>query len=234
MVHIHKTLRCPLPMNEKECLLNNLHSLADAIVAMFGPHCEACVHDLTRLHSSLVYIRGEVTHRSPGAPATDLLVKMVNNQQHLGNVHSYRTVAADGRTLKSTTTLVRDGSGQAVAALCINFDTTELAIAAQALQPFLAPEQAPATPPAETFAHSTGETVEALFHQAARHIGKHPQTMSRVEKAHLVALLEADGLFHFKGAVEQVAKLLGVTRYTVYNHLKKARKNNAHNHEEHA
>lgn len=219
-------------MTEKECLLNNLHRLADAIVAMFGPHCEACVHDLTSLQHSLVYIRGDVTHRQPGAPATDLLMKLINSPQQSGDVHSYRSVATDGRTLKSTTTLLRDGSGRAVAALCINFDTTEFAIAGQALQPFLDHPESPALPPAETFAHSPAETVEALFHQAVQCIGKHPQTMSRQEKAHLVALLDGDGLFYFKGAVEQVAKLLGVTRFTVYNHLKKARKNNSLNHEE--
>lgn len=219
-------------MTEKDRILNNLHRLADTIVLMFGRHCEACVHDLTSLQHSLVYIRGDVTHRQPGAPATDLLMKIVNNQSQGSDIHSYRTITADGRTLKSTTTLLRDDSGQAVAALCINFDTTEFAIAGQALQPFIEPTESLAAPLAETFAHSSGETVEALFHQAVRTIGKHPQTMTRQEKAELIVLLEGDGLFRFKGAVEQVAKLLGVTRFTVYNHLKKARKNSTLNHKE--
>lgn len=219
-------------MTEKDRLLNNLYRLADSIVLMFGRHCETCVHDLTSLQHSLVYIRGDVTHRQPGAPATDLLMKMVNNQDQGNDIHSYRTVTTDGRTLKSTTTLLRDGSGRAVAALCINFDTTEFAIAGQALQPFIDPAESLDAPPTETFAHHSGETVEALFHQAVRTIGKHPQTMTRQEKAELIVLLEGDGLFRFKGAVEQVAKLLGVTRFTVYNHLKKARKNNTLNHKE--
>lgn len=219
-------------MTERECLLGNLRHLADAIVAMFGNHCEACVHDLTTLQHSLVYISGDVTHRRPGAPATDLLMKMVSGPRQVGDIHSYRTIAADGRSLKSTTTLLRDAGGRAVAALCINFDTTEYAIAAQALHPFLNHLDSQATPPAETFAHTPEETVEALFQRAVNTSGKHPQTMTRQEKAQLVGQLEADGLFHFKGAVEQVAKLLRVTRFTVYNHLKKARKNNAPNQKE--
>ena len=219
-------------MTETECLFSNLRHLADAIVAMFGNHCEACVHDLTTLQHSLVHISGDVTHRRPSAPATDLLMKMVNTPGQESDVHSYRTIAADGRSLKSTTTLLRDAGGRAVAALCINFDTTEYAIAAQALQPFLNHFDNQAAPPIETFAHSPEETVDALFQRAANSIGKHPQTMTRQEKAQLVGQLEADGLFHFKGAVEQVAKLLGVTRFTVYNHLKKARKNSTPNHKE--
>ncbi len=220
-------------MTDKECCLQNLQSLADAIVAMFGRNCEACVHDLTSLHSSLVYIRGEVTHRLPGAPATDLLVKMINSQAEKGDVHSYRTISSEGRSLKSTTTLIRDGKGRAIAAFCINFDTTEFYNAGQALLPFLHPEIG--TPPsAETFAHSAGETMEALFHNAVREIGKHQTTMNVDEKKRLIAALDADGLFQFKGAVEQVAKMMGITRFTVYNYLKRVRSTNTtHRKEEH-
>ena len=212
-------------MNDKECFLQNLQSLADAIVAMFGRSCEACVHDLTSLHSSLVYIRGEVTHRLPGAPATDLLVKMINSSKETGDVHTYCTTSNEGRSLKSTTTLIRDGEGRAIAAFCINFDTTEFYNAGQALLPFLRPDIG-APPSTETFAHSAGETMEALFHNAVRGMGKHPTTMNVDEKKRLIAMLEGDGLFQLKGAVEHVAKMMGITRFTVYNYLKRVRSTN--------
>lgn len=212
--------------SDKDCFLQNLQSLADAVVAMFGRSCEACVHDLTSLHSSLVYIRGEVTHRRPGAPATDLLVKMINSPKESGDVHTYCTTSNEGRSLKSTTTLLRDQEGRAIAAFCINFDTTEFYNASQALLPFLHSEiGAPAS--AETFAHSAGETVEALFHNAVREIGKHQTTMNIDEKKRLIAMLKADGIFQFKGAVEQVAKMMGITRFTVYNYLKRVRSTNS-------
>jgi predicted transcriptional regulator YheO len=210
-------------MTDKECFMQNLQNLADAVVAMFGRNCEACVHDLTALHSSLVYIRGEVTGRRPGAPATDLLVKMINSQADTGDVHSYRTTSSDGRSLKSTTTLIRDGEGLAIAAFCINFDTTEFYNAGQALLPFIDIGERNSSPSMETFAHSAGETVEALFKNAVQAIGRHPTTMSGDEKKRLIAVLEADGLFQLKGAVEQVAKMMGITRFTVYNYLKRVR-----------
>jgi predicted transcriptional regulator YheO len=210
-------------MTDKECFFQNLQSLADAVVAMFGRNCEACVHDLTALHSSLVYIQGEVTGRRPGAPATDLLVKIINSQAGVGDVHSYRTTSIDGRSLKSTTTLIRDGSGRAIAAFCINFDTTEFYNAGQALLPFIDVSDISTPPSMETFAHSAGETVEALFRNTVREIGKHPTTMSGNEKKRLIAVLDADGLFQLKGAVEQVAKMMGITRFTVYNYIKRVR-----------
>jgi predicted transcriptional regulator YheO len=212
-------------MADKECFLQNLRSLADAIVAMFGRNCEACVHDLTTLHCSLVYIQGDVTHRRPGAPATDLLVKIINSQAEKGDVHSYRTTSSDGRSLKSTTTLIRDGEGRAIAAFCVNFDTTEFFNARQALLPFIDGGGISSPTDMETFTHSAGETVEALFQNAVREIGKHPTTMSGDEKKRLIGILETDGLFQFKGAVEQVAKMMGITRFTVYNYLKRVRSN---------
>jgi len=211
-------------MTDKECLFQNLQHLADAVVTMFGRNCEACVHDLTALHSSLAYIRGEVTHRRPGAPATDLLMKMLTIQDETGDTRNYSTISNDGRSLKSTTTLIRDRDGRAIAAFCINFDTTEFYNAGQALLPFInIPETVP--PSTETFAHLAGETIEALFQTAVRAIGKHPSTMHGNERKRLVAALEADGLFQIKGAVEQVARMLGVTRFTVYNYLKRVRSN---------
>ncbi|MDK9705626.1 MAG: PAS domain-containing protein [Desulforhopalus sp.] len=210
-------------MTERKWLFQNLQNLADAVVAMFGRNCETCVHDLTALQRSLVYIRGEVTHRLPGAPATDLLVKMVNNPREAGDVHSYQTTSGDGRTLKSTTTLIRDGEGRPVAAFCINFDTTEFYNAGQALLPFIGVLEVGPPAKLETFAHSPGETLEALFLQAVKDIGKHPASMNGDEKKRLIAALDSDGLFQFKGAVDHVARKMGITRFTVYNYLKRVR-----------
>ena len=211
-------------MTDKERLFQNLQRMADAIVTMFGKNCEACVHDLTMLRSSLVYIRGEVTHRKPGAPATDLLIKILNQKSGTGDdIHSYTTTSSDGRSLKSTTTLFRDTTGRPVAAFCINFDTTEFFNACQALTPFINIPENGSQSSTETFAHSTSETVEALLHHAATEIGKHPSTMNLEERARFIAILEENSIFQFKGAVEQVARMIGVTRFTVYNYLKKIR-----------
>ncbi len=215
-------------MIDQKCLLQNLQHLADAVVAMFGKNCEACVHDLTALPASLVYIRGHVTRRKPGAPATDLLLRMINPDLSKGEeTRNYKTISGDGKSLKSTTTLFRDAAGRPVAAFCINFDTTEFFNASQALIPFINLPENSAPFSAETFAHSTRETVEALLYQAATEIGKHPSTMNINERSRFVAILEGNRIFQFKGAVEQVARMMGVTRFTIYNYLKKVRSTNS-------
>lgn len=211
-------------MTEKESIFQNLRQMADAVVALFGKNCEACVHDLTELQNSLTYIQGEITHRKPGAPATDLLLKMLKSNGGRGeDMHNYKTTTTDGRSLKSTTTFIRDSKGTPVAAFCINFDTTEFYNASQALLPFASVTEGEHHPSTETFANSVSETVDALFEQAIAEIGKHPTTMNVEEKTHLIQLLEEHGTFLFKGAVEQVGFLMGVTKFTVYNYLKKVR-----------
>lgn len=212
-------------MTEKECILKNLKQLADTVVSLFGKNCEACVHDLSSLQHSLVYICGSVTHREPGAPATDLLLKMLKQNAETPDPHfSYKTTTADGRSLKSTTTFINDSTGTPFAAFCINFDTTDFYNASQALMPFInLPENGTQPNNIETFAHSIGETVEALFIHGVDEVGKHPTTMNVEEKTQLIRYLEDNGTFQLKGAVDQVAQMMGVTKFTVYNYLKKIR-----------
>lgn len=214
-------------MTEKECIFENLKQLADAIVTQFGKNCEACVHDLSSLHHSLIYIRGNVTNRKPGAPATDLLTKMLRqNPEAPQRMHNYKTTTSDGRSLKSTTTFIRDSTGKPFAAFCINLDTTDFYNASRTLMPFLNLQENDAERSIETFAHTALETVEALFGHAVEEIGRHPATMNVDEKTRLIGSLEENGTFQFKGAVDQVAQLMGVTKFTVYNYLKKIRNSN--------
>jgi predicted transcriptional regulator YheO len=214
-------------MTEKECIFKNLKQIADAVFSMFGKNCETCVHDLTSLQNSLIYIQGDVTHRKAGAPATDLLMKML--KQNAGShedMYSYKTTTSDGRSLKSTTTFARDSTGRPVAAFCVNFDTTDFYNAGQALMPFINLQENGSHPGTETFAQSIDETVEALFVHGVEEIGKHPATMNVVEKTQLITHLEENSTFLLKGSVEQVAQLMGVTKFTVYNYLKKIRNTN--------
>lgn len=211
-------------MTERDAILQNLEQLAKAVVSLFGKNCEACVHDLSMLQSSLTYIEGDVTKRKEGAPATDLLIKLLKqNESSPENMHGYISMTNDGRSLKSATTFIKDSEGNPVAAFCINFDTTDFYNASQALTPFLASLHNGNQQKSETFAHSVSETVDGIFQEKMEEIGKHPTTMNVEEKTRLIQLLEESGTFQLKGTVDQVAHLMGVTKFTVYNYLKKVR-----------
>ena len=208
--------------SEHRQIFQNLQQVADAVHALFGPNCEVVIHDLSDLQKSLVYMRGDVTGRSVGAPATDLLTKLLQQGPGKGDYrHNYKSVTADGRCLKSATTIIKDSTGKAVAAFCINLDTTAYFNAIQALLPFIHDLETGIYPSKENFADSPGDTIKALFVQAVEEIGVQPSAMSIEEKTRFIEKMKQSGVFQFKGAVEQVAGLMDVTKCTVYNYLKK-------------
>jgi predicted transcriptional regulator YheO len=211
-------------MTEHQTIIANLSKIADSIVTMFGKNCESCIHDLTNLQNSLVYLAGNVTHRQLGAPATDLLIRRLKqNKNNPQDMHNYKTTTNDGRSLKSSSTFIKDSSGKVVAAFCINFDTTDFYNASQALMPLLSITEQVQSDSHETFSHSVEDTIKALFNQGVAEVGRHPTTMSVEEKTRLISYLDENGSFQLKGAVEEVAHLMGVTKFTVYNYLKKVR-----------
>jgi predicted transcriptional regulator YheO len=208
--------------NDRDSLFQALRQIADAIVETFPRAFEVVIHDLSQPHKSIRHIVGDVTKRRAGGPVTDLVVKALQQEgDEIRDRHNYKTTTKDGRTLKSTSVFIRDGSGAVAAAFCINFDMTDYLSLVHALDIFTTTASAfNGTAKVETFATSIKETIVALFEQEASKIGKQAAYMNTGEKMLLVKRLKENGVFQIRGAVDQVAHLLGITRYTVYNYLK--------------
>ena len=209
-------------MKEKDLILQTLKQLADAIVSIFGRHCEVVIHDLTHLTDlshSLIHVAGDVTHRKPGAPITNVVVKSLHEEgNEVKDQYNYRTTTRDGRILKSSNIYIRNSRGKVIGALCINFDITEFLNTMSLLQSFVRTEDSDTSLKRETFASSANETIDSLIDQAVAEMGKQPSAMSTPERIKFIELLEHSGTFHIKGAVEYVARLMGVTKFTVYRY----------------
>jgi predicted transcriptional regulator YheO len=67
------------------------------------------------------------------------------------------------------------------------------------------------------------DALEQLIAQGEVHVGKPLDLMSRAEKQQLVRYLDERGAFQLRKAVEGVAEMLGVSRFTVYNYLEAIR-----------
>jgi hypothetical protein len=76
--------------------------------------------------------------------------------------------------------------------------------------------------PLGAFAH-LDDALDHLIAQAEVHIGRPLAEMSRADKQQLVGYLDERGAFALRKAVERVAEILGVSRFTVYNYLDSAR-----------
>ncbi|RYD05326.1 hypothetical protein N752_09785 [Desulforamulus aquiferis] len=61
-------------------IFKNLIRIAQVMADTFGRNCEVAVHDLANLDKSLIYIAGNITKRKPGAPITDLVVRVLHQE----------------------------------------------------------------------------------------------------------------------------------------------------------
>jgi len=225
-----------LSAQDAETVLATLATLVEPLGRTLPDNCEVVLHDLRRLPNSIVAIAGDVTGRSVGGPATDLLLRKAATGT-IATTVGYETRLPDGRSLRSTTVVVRDAEGTAVAALCINSDVmiwrAVKAIAESMLPTESSPgrdaEQdtehaahtAPRTeqPPEEKFFTDIDELAQHLLAEAIEACGAPVDLMHKKHKIAVVNDLKDRGFFMLKESVGMAAQALQVTRFTVYNYL---------------
>lgn len=198
--------------------------LATALHQLFGPMCEVVVHDFADLEHSIVYLQGNVTHRTIGGSATDLILECIAQRKTDQDLHGYATSLPGGRMMKSSTIFLRDSRGRAIGALCVNLDVTDLVAARNVINALVHTKDEGRT--IETFSDNIFDTIQAVLAETLYETGRSLHSMSREDKVELIHRLEARGLFQIKKAVPIVADLLGLSRATVYNYLRQGRHSN--------
>jgi predicted transcriptional regulator YheO len=206
-------------------VLATLATLVEPLSRTLPDDCEVVLHDLRRLPNSIVAIAGDVTGRSVGGPATDLLLRKVAAGT-LDTTVAYETRLPDGRSLRSTTVVVRDAEGTAVAALCINCDVM-IWQAVKAIAESMLPEESSTEQrteqrteqPEEKFFQDIDELAQHLLAEAIDACGAPVDLMQKKHKIAVVNDLKDRGFFMLKESVGMAAQALQVTRFTVYNYL---------------
>lgn len=204
----------------------------EALHKTLGSCFEGVLHDLSDPEHSLVYVVGEVTGRTAGAPITDLVLRVLRTHgNEAPDLIGYETRTRDGRRLKSTTVFLRNSGGKIVGCLCLNLDLTKFDLAVAALgeltntsnvEAVLSPE-GQGGGGGETFAQTVEEVLAQLVGQVLEKAGKPVPMMEREDKIRVVQQLDRRGAFLVRGAVEYVANMLGVSKYTIYSYLEESR-----------
>lgn len=208
-------------MTDKKELFPLLGRIADAIVHTFGQHCEVAVHDMADPNRSLVHIAGNVTGRSTGSPITNFGLKLLSLRDKGEDVHAYQTKFKD-KSVVSSTVCIKDTDNEIIGFLCINFDITKLAQAQNAIMGYGLQHSDLFEEAGESLADLTVKTVESTINDVLAEMKKDPRIMTARERLQFIKRLDAHKFFSMKGAVVEVAAVLGVSRYTIYNYLKKA------------
>ncbi|CAH6289484.1 helix-turn-helix transcriptional regulator [Pantoea agglomerans] len=216
----------------KNSLIKELSAVMEALSSVTGQHMEVVLHDLEHPEASVLRIvNGHVSGRQVGSSLlegpendmgfTGLLGQEVPLEKTEPAVYTnYRTVGPQGRPLRSSTVLFRDESGKATLSLCFNADYSEVDVAREALSRLM---------PIQPVAAESGEAgLESRMHEiicaCIPPSGQLKVGATKKEKVEIVRQMQEKGLFIVRGGVEMAARVLGVTRYTVYNYLDEIKK----------
>lgn len=211
--------------------------MMDFLAELLGPRTEVVLHDTSDVSRSIVALtNGHVSGRSVGGPATDLVLKVLQNHEHDDRdfLANYLAVSRTGGAFRSSTFFIRDRSGAVVGMLCVNVDDEPLRRARDLLEAITATTGVPkaavdpgagaAAPVAERLSASVDELALDGIDRIVSARGVEPHRMSVQEKTATVGDLERAGVFLLKGAVAQVATALQVSEPTVYRYLSQVRR----------
>jgi predicted transcriptional regulator YheO len=207
-------------------MLKALQPVVKALAAALGPDCEIVLHDLRHPKTSIVMIENNVTRRKIGDGIRDLIISVLRSERFGKDaLVNYATHMKDGRTIRSTTVLIRDAEATVIGALCLNYDLSRIQAAKKVLDDLstMFELSEPAGEEIEVPRKDVIAILESLMANAIQDVGMLPGAMQREDRVRLVDFLDDKGAFLIKGSVELVANSLGVSRYTVYNYLDEAR-----------
>jgi predicted transcriptional regulator YheO len=210
------------------------------LAELLGPRTEVVLHDTSDLSRSIVALtNGHVSGRSVGGPATDLVLKVLQNHEHDDRdfLANYLAESRTGGTFRSSTFFIRDAASEVVGMLCVNIDDEPLTRARDLLEAITATtglvKGASRGGAADVDRRPTAVTErlsmnvdELALDGVARIVaaqGVDPQRMTPDEKIAAVREIERAGVFLLKGAVAQVAEALCVSEPTVYRYVRQVR-----------
>ena len=194
-------------------------AVADGIAALFAPYVEAVVHDLAT--EAIAYIANPQSNRTPGDPSQLEEITFVGSERVIG---PYEKINWDGRRMKCISIVLREG-GEPIGLLCLNADLSSFDSVRRALDAFLGTpaqdEQVSAL-----FVNDWHERINRFVTGWCRDHDTVIDAIDRKQRRELIGALFETGAFEARRAPAYVARILGVSRATIYNEIAAVREAN--------
>jgi predicted transcriptional regulator YheO len=200
-------------------VLESYKTAAEALGAYLGEAFEIVLHDLGDLDNSVIkIIHGEHSGREEGAPITDFALGMLDQikNNNSDSFSIYYTKSKYGKPVKSTTFAIFGENNRVIGLMCINLylDSPLTAI----LNSF-GPEE-PAEFSAENFTQDSDELVLRSLETVKKAVDQDYTVPVSQKNKEIVTILFHQGVFKLKNAVKVVSRSLGISKNTVYMHLR--------------
>lgn len=203
-------------------ILNSYCSLVNGLAEYLGSGYEIVLHSLDNFeHSVICIVNGEHTGRAVGAPITNKALDMLKKFHETGlSNETYFSTNSRGEPLKSTTIAIKGENGRIIGLLCMNYYmNTSFREFINNFIPSDAPNiESPSV--TETFASNVDDMISSSLEHAKRQIYHDPTISSSNKNKAIIYLLYDKGIFQIKDSVPKVADLLGISKNTVYLHLR--------------
>jgi predicted transcriptional regulator YheO len=191
-----------------------------------GEHSEVILYSFEDLDHSVIAIHnGHISGRELGDPVTSFALSKLKDKGKEGPPYylSYPSLSKNNTPLRSNSFFILDKLGSPKGLLCINTDVSKYQQAAELLQqlafmPTLSVEKQ-SSEEVERFQSSPKDVIMAIIDDVTQTVGVNPDRLTANEKIEIVRRLNEEGFFLIKGAVSQIAGILGSSEATVYRYL---------------
>jgi len=208
--------------------LKIFENIIKCISVQFGKNCEVVLHDFSQGYEESIKLieNSHVTGRSIGSSITSLGLEFFQSDEAVKlegeGMYNYITNTKDGKTLRSSTALLRNDDGKVIGSLCINMDITEYLMAENILKNITMSNQNREVK--EVFVKDVSELMDIYLQECLEVVGKPIAMMDREDKIKAIKYLDEKGVFLITKSGNRVCDLFGISKFTLYNYLDEVRK----------
>jgi predicted transcriptional regulator YheO len=191
---------------------NQVVKIGQAIAKLFGTLTEVVVHDLKT--QKIIFIEGSLSKRKVGDPS--LLDDELNSLDEI-SLAPYTKLNFDGRLIKSISISISENQIP-IALLCINFDISPFQDLNLIINNFL--DKTVTKKPDILFKSDWQERINEFIHEYIKTNNLHFSSLTNNDKKKIVKKLYDSNAFSEKGSAEYIAKILDLSRASVFNYLR--------------
>ena len=199
-------------------LIETLKRMANVVAKTFGDNCEVVIYDMeNEIDDSIVFIvNGHVSDRNI-EDGTSYLVLNVRNELHKKHQDKVNYIIKSNNKYLKCSTMFFYQEEVLKYIFSINFDITDLLRTQEAISKIVLHNEEKEI---DKFPTDVNEMLERLIQQSVTYVGKSVENMNYKEKAEAIKYLNDCGAFLITKATEIVAEFFGISKYTIYNHIK--------------
>jgi predicted transcriptional regulator YheO len=200
-------------------LLKNALSTAEAFCKLLHPLAEVVIHDFATNKIAAIFNPFSKRQVGDASYLDEFDLPLDVNQNVIG---PYEKTHYDGQKLKSISIVLRDEQGAVLGFLCVNMNISAFSQYQQVMQLFLGNNDNSISNNVEgIFKDDLYEQINIYIQGYCREHQLNLDQLNRKQKQLLMNDLQQKGAFKGKNATNYTARILGVSRATVYNYLKK-------------